>query len=173
MRIMIFSGKARHGKDAAAEFALQVLGRNGKRAVQIAYSDYISFIATKYFGWNGERDEAGRTLLQDIGKSFREKDAEFWVRSIADFLRVTDEKFDYALLTGARYPNDLSYFVERFDVVTVRVDRPDFDNGLTDEQKAHISETALDDYPFTHRISNAGTLEDLHVSVIKLLEGLD
>lgn len=38
--------------------------------------------------------------------------------------------------------------------VSVRVVRPGFDNGLTDEQKSHPSETELDEYPFDYVVEN-------------------
>ena len=45
---------------------------------------------------------------------------------------------------------------EYFDVTTVRVTRPNYDNGLTEEQQNHESEIALDNYNFDFYITNNG-----------------
>ena len=45
---------------------------------------------------------------------------------------------------------------EYFDVTTVRIVRPNFNNGLTEEQQNHESETALDDHKFDYQIINNG-----------------
>ena len=47
----------------------------------------------------------------------------------------------------------------------VRVIRPNFDNGMIDGQKAHVSETALDDYPVDRLIVNDGAIFDLATKV--------
>ena len=60
---------------------------------------------------------------------------------------------------------------EEFDVTTVRIERPNFDNGLTEEQKNHESETALDDYIFDYRIINNGD-ESINNEVNAFIEWL-
>ncbi len=57
------------------------------------------------------------------------------------------------------FPDECDKMKDNFDSISVRITRfnPDgssFDNGLTDEQKSHISEIALNDYPFDYYISN-------------------
>ena len=46
-------------------------------------------------------------------------------------------------------------------MITVRIERPNYDNGLTEEQKNHPSETELDGFCFDHIIENSGTIGDL------------
>ena len=47
-------------------------------------------------------------------------------------------------------------------MVAIHIERPNFDNGLTEEQKNHPSEKDLDDYDkYDYRIINDGTLEEL------------
>ena len=59
------------------------------------------------------------------------------------------------------------------DVVHVRIIRPNFDNGLTEEQKNHPSETALDGYRPDILVVNDGTLNDLYnIRVRELCEQL-
>ena len=46
-----------------------------------------------------------------------------------------------------------------FDTITLRIERPNFDNGLTEAQKNHPSEVDMDQYPFDYTLLNNGSLE--------------
>jgi hypothetical protein len=48
---------------------------------------------------------------------------------------------------------------KQFDTTVLRVERPDFDNGLTEAQKNHASEVKMDNYNFDDVLLNDGTLE--------------
>ena len=48
---------------------------------------------------------------------------------------------------------------KHFDTIILRVERPNFDNGLTPAQKAHPSETHMDNYNFDFVLLNNGSLE--------------
>jgi hypothetical protein len=56
-----------------------------------------------------------------------------------------------------------------FDTTIVRVERPNFDNGLTEAQKNHPSEVDMDNYPFDYKILNEGTLEDLRQEIYNFM----
>ena len=60
----MISGKMRHGKDTCAQFIKEELERMDKRVLIIHYADYLKFILKQYFGWDGEKNEEGRKLLQ-------------------------------------------------------------------------------------------------------------
>ena len=60
---------------------------------------------------------------------------------------------------------------EYFDVTTVRVIRPNFDNGLTEEQQKHESEVALNNYNFDYKIINNGD-ESIHDEINGLINWL-
>ena len=71
-------------------------------------------------------------------------------------------EYDYVLIPDVRFPNEIDKMKENFDCISIRLTRPNFDNGLTSEQKEHISETALDNYiGFNCRIINDGSLSEL------------
>lgn len=67
MKIIMISGKMRHGKDTCAQFIKEELERANKHVLVIHYADYLKFVLKQYFGWNGEKDEEGRKLLQTVG----------------------------------------------------------------------------------------------------------
>lgn len=157
MQIVSISGKAQHGKDTAAQFLRDAMEREGKKVLIIHYGDLVKFTCTAFCGWDGKKDEAGRSMLQRVGtERVRSKDPDYWVNYVLFMINAlkSSEKWDYVLIPDCRFPNEIHG-------IHLRVERPDFDNGLTEEQKQHPSETALDDYPTDLKIFNSGTLEDL------------
>lgn len=70
------------------------------------------------------------------------------------------------IITDVRFPNEVKAIESKGGVI-LRIDRP----GIirTDE---HESEVALDNYGFTHELTNNGTLDDLYQGVVNFLEYL-
>ena len=63
-RVITISGKARSGKDTTALLLKEALEKKGYRVLITHYADLLKFVCKEYFGWNGEKDEEGRTLIQ-------------------------------------------------------------------------------------------------------------
>ena len=65
-------------------------------------------------------------------------------------------------------------FYKKKRVKVLNVIRPDFDNGLSLEEKEDITERELDDYKnYDYTIMNNGSLDELRSKVTSILEGLD
>ena len=62
MKVILISGKARHGKDATAHFIKNALETDGYSVLVAHYGDLVKYICKTFFGWNGEKDDNGRTL---------------------------------------------------------------------------------------------------------------
>lgn len=173
MKVITIAGKAQHGKDTTAELLQNRLEYNGKKVLLTHYADLLKYVCQKFFDWNGKKDEAGRTLLQYVGTEvIRTVEPDYWVDFIKSILTMFPDKWDYVIIPDTRFPNEIDNLKDDFDVVAVRVTRPDFDNGLTEEQKNHKSETALDDYEFDWVISNNGNLNQLASEVMKFVDWL-
>lgn len=172
--VLLISGKARHGKDTTAEIIERELKANGKRVMTSHFADLVKYICKTFFGWDGEKDEHGRTLLQYVGTDVvREKEPNYWVNFIADILVFFGENWDYVIVPDCRFYNEvfgLRYY--GFPTKHIRVVRPNFDNGLTEEQKNHPSETSLDTLEPDLYIYNDSTIEGLEDTVKNLVEGL-
>ena len=155
MKIICISGKAQHGKDYTAEY---IKSNINKKTVIIHYGDLLKYIAEKYFNWNGKKDKEGRNLLQHLGTDVvRKQEPDFWVDYLINMLKVFSKEWEYVIIPDCRFPNEIDKLKSSgFDIITLRVIRPYYDNGLTKEQKAHISETALDDYQFDYTLINSG-----------------
>jgi len=148
--IITLSGQAQHGKDSSVQIIKEFLEKNYKTALIINYADYLKYLAKQYFGWDGEKDDKGRALLQWLGtEKIRSKHPDFWVDVVINIAKALEEEYNYVLIADCRFPNEIHRWkTERYTIISVHVERLDFDNGLTVEQKAHASKTALDDYMF-------------------------
>lgn len=162
MRVILISGKAQAGKTTTMGFANNFLVETGKRVCQINYADLLKYICKDYFGWDGQKDEAGRQLLQHVGTEIvRAKDSNFWVDFMKRFARAFEDQWDYLIVGDCRFKNEVNWYETKFDTLHIRVVRPGYDNCLTEEQKKHPSETDLDDVQPDLFIVNDGTLDDL------------
>ena len=159
MKVCCISAKARHGKDTAAAMLAEYLESKGQRVLITHFADLLKYMCKTFFGWNGEKDTAGRTLLQYVGTDvIGAKRPDYWVRFIVDFLRLFENEWDYVIIPDCRYPIEITTMKNNFETVLLRVERPNFDNGLTDEQKKHPSETAMDSYCYDALLYNDSNL---------------
>lgn len=161
MKIITISGHAGHGKDFTANFMCQVLRHHNKTVLITHYADLLKFICRNLFDWDGEKDGKGRRLLQYVGTDVvRKKKPNFWVDYMIDILTLFDGEWDYVIIPDTRFPNEIDALKNKgFDVISVKVIRMNYDNGLSDEAKNHISENALSDYLFDFTIWNSGDSE--------------
>ena len=164
MKVIAISGKAESGKDTIAKMLKQQLEEQNYKVMIIHFADVLKFVCRQYFDWNGEKDEYGRTLLQQVGTEMREKNnPNMWVNITKELIRGIGAEFDYVLVPDTRFKEEINMLNEYFNCLSVRILRQDIDsdgiarvhvNNLTNEQRAHKSECDLDDYKFDFFISN-------------------
>lgn len=170
MKIICISGHAQNGKDSTANCLKKALESDGYSVLIAHYGDLVKYFCRTFFGWDGNKDEIGRTLLQQVGTdTIRSKQPNYWVDFIKSVLILFPDEWDYVLIPDCRFPNEVEAMRELFDTKLVRVVRPNFESPLTKEQQNHPSETALDDYPADYYISNDGTLSDLQKAASDLV----
>lgn len=168
--VITISGKGQHGKDLSAIIMKEMFESDGKKAVIIHYADYLKFIAKEYFGWNGEKDEAGRTLLQWLGTDkIRKVMPDFWVDIVISFIKAFEDDYDYFLIPDTRFPNEIDKMSKNFRTKAIHVTRLNFDNGMTEEQKRHVSETALDGHHFDWYIESETGREKLTSKIAEMV----
>ena len=168
MKVVCISGKAQHGKDTTAGMMKTVLESMGHTVLIAHYGDLVKYVCRTFFGWNGEKDAYGRSLLQKVGTDIvREQRPNFWVDFIKDLLSMFPNEWDFVLIPDSRFPNGLKQ--AGFNVIHLRVRRENFESPLTTEQQNHPSETALDHVVPDFLIVNDGTLEDLYNKVCNLV----
>jgi len=148
--IINIHGKAEHGKDTLANYLKKEL--NGSVQV-VHYGDDLKKIAKKK-GWNGEKDNNGRVLLQFIGTEWGRKliDKDLWVKRA----EVKFENVDHIIIPDCRFPNEIDYFKNRgYKNISIKIVRLDeegniWNSNLNEKQKKHDSEVKLDDYEFDY-----------------------
>lgn len=172
-KVICISGQARAGKDTTAVMMKKVLEETQQQRVLIIhYADLLKFMCKSLFGWDGQKDEAGRHILQYVGTDvIRKQEPDFWVAFIIKVLNLFPNEWDYVLIPDARFPNEISELRKAgFDVRHVHVSRP-IENGLTEEQRNHISENALNAVVPDESIENNGSLEELNRRITDMVFG--
>lgn len=170
MKIITISAKAQHGKDYTANLLKESLEDQGYSVLVTHYADLLKYICRQFFGWDGQKNEEGRTLLQKVGtEGVRAIKPNYWVDFIIDILTFFPNEWDYVIIPDTRFPNEIEMMKEKFDCVSIHVSRPHFENNLTEEQRMHPSEIALDGYRFNHEVINDGTPEGMKNQINNLI----
>lgn len=170
-KVVCISGQARAGKDTAAEMMKRELEEEwNHRVLTIHNADLLKFMCKTLFGWDGQKNEKGRHVLQYVGTDvIRKQEPDFWVAFIIKVLKLFPNEWDYVLIPDVRFPNEISELKKAgFDVHHIHITRP-VENDLTEEQRNHPSETALKDVTPDETIVNNGALEDLNQCVINMV----
>lgn len=170
-KFLCISAKAQHGKDTSGEIIRNELFKRGFKSRIIHYADLLKFICKTYFDWDGNKDEKGRTLLQYVGTDVvRKQEPDYWVNFVMSLVDLFPDKWDFVIIPDCRFPNEIFTLKgSPYPTYHISVYRPDFDNGLTEEQKNHPSETALDGYVADYRLINT-TLDSLTIQINQMLD---
>lgn len=170
MKVILLSAKARHGKDYTANILKGLLESDDKKVLICHYADLLKYICKTFFNWDGNKDDKGRTLLQHVGTdTIRKQNPDYWVEFISGFLKMFPNEFDYVLIPDCRFPNEITYMIkDGWDVMTVRINRLNYESLLTKEQQNHSSETALDNYQFDYYLDSESGIDNLTIEVNKL-----
>lgn len=138
-------GLAGSGKDTAAE-ALKKLGY-----WRCAFADRLKELAL-YFGWDGQKDERGRALLQDLGMAARRYNPNFWIEHLTNLPKWKNINIVY---TDVRFGNEADFITKNGGII-VRIVRPGIISG------SHESELKQSEIAADIEVVNDGTIEDLH-----------
>jgi len=173
VKIICISGKAQHGKDTCGEILKEYLERKGNRVLVTHYGDLLKYICKMFFAWDGQKDDLGRTLLQQVGTGIiRKAEPNYWINFIISVLNFFQNEWDFVLIPDTRFINEYENFCENgFDTTLLRVQRENFISPLSEEQQNHESETAFDDYRFDYIISAVdGDIVELKEQVMKFAD---
>ncbi len=163
--IYLIAGKARHGKDTFSNYLKEAYEEKGKKVIITQLSKYIKYYAREMTGWDLSEENKPRELLQLLGTNvIREqlKKEDLFISRLKDDIEIFSYFYDAIIVSDVRLKKEIEDLRKYFPNLTaIRVFRPNFDNGLTPEQKMHKTEIDLDDYDkFDIEITNI-TLEDL------------
>lgn len=178
MRVITVSGKAQAGKDCLGAALVEEFKNRGVKACVFHYADILKLIASTCYGWKwGDKSENGRQLLQRLGTEvFRAVDQDIWVEIMIPILRGLSQDFDVVVLCDCRFVNEITKLRDSMyldEVFSIRVERDGFDNGLTEEQKRHSSETALDNFKFDLVVKNDRDLKSYLAKATRVIDFYD
>lgn len=182
MKVILISGKSGSGKDTFASFAREELKNRNLRILTIHFADMVKEYAKLYYNWDGNKDKQGRQLLQYIGTDMvRKYYPNYWAELVAKFIAAAgkNDDFDVVLIPDLRFLNEYKK-VKKYnkDCITIRINKLNddgtfiFNPTLTEEQNQHPSECELDDYCCDYMINNCGTLEDLKINTMLILNNI-
>lgn len=174
-KIILLSGKAENGKTTFANMLKNILEASGNKVVITRYAYYLKDLATRYCGWNGEKDDFGRSLLQQLGTDIiriKLNKPNFHVGRICEDIEICQSYVDYVIIDDTRFENEIYYPKAMFGdkVISVRLNRTglNFTSSLNSNQLSHISETALDNFINFDYIISSSNLDELQEQALEL-----
>ena len=164
-KIFIISGKAKHGKDTFSAYLKNAYEEKGKKVIITQLAKYIKYYAREMTGWDLSEETKPREFLQQLGTNVirqqLQKEDLFINRMIED-IEIFNCFYDAIIISDVRLKKEIIGLKEAYpELINIHIIRENFDNGLTEEQKKHLTEIDLDDYEeFDIKIKNT-TLEKL------------
>jgi len=173
--VFIICGKAGVGKDTVGGFIIDYLKKRNYKPVRMAFAKYLKMYAMDYFNWDGSDETKPRDLLQELGTEVirvKMNKPHFLVNRIIEDIEILSNYFDFFIVCDAREEKEITLLKDKFNnVFSIKVNR-DVD-VLTDKQKKHFTETALDNYDdYDYVIDNNGSLDELRDKVDYILKEL-
>lgn len=130
-------------------------------------------------GWNGEKDEKGRRLLQLMGTDVCREclDPDYWVRkwnhSFSKF--ITNHFTDYVICDDLRFENEFEN-IKKLKGIIIYINRPENLSFIQRililffPKKQHSSEGRIKPGDCHFVIENNGTLEELKVKIDNIIK---
>ena len=154
--IILIGGKAGEGKSTLANFCIEYSKSLNLEVTLIPFPSNVKKIG-KLLGWDGNKDNKGRRLLQDVGRIGREYNPNIWADKIVDEI-VSLFPINYAFVDDWRFLNESNVMQQHFSpVIKVRIRRPEeFHTLIGTSLYNDISETSLpeDDKYYDFVINN-------------------
>ena len=176
MKIILLGGRANSGKDSTAEFIDEYYRSRGLDVVNIQIATYLKMYAKNIAKWDGDNETKPRQLLQDLGTELirKEIDQYFFIKRIIQDIDIYSRYFDIITISDGRLPEEFASIKLAYpETVTVHVTRPGFESKLSKEQKAHITETLVDEIEYDLEIVNDGSINDLQKKSIELVQTIE
>ena len=146
-KIFIISGKARSGKTETSKIIENYYKQ--KKCITISFAYYLKDYIKRIAGWDGNENTKPRELLQNLGIDLIKNkiDDKLLINRILQDIEVFSYFYDIIIISDARLVDEIESIKAKYNnSISIRVNREVSDNGLTEEEKNHITEIGLDDY---------------------------
>ena len=171
-RIFIVGGKAKHGKDTFSAYLKEAYESHGKKVIVTQLAKYIKYYAREMTGWDLSEETKPREFLQQLGTNVirqKLKKDDLFIKRMIDDIEIFSYFYDAIIISDVRLKKEINDLKKAYpNLIVIHINRPDFDNGLTEEQKKHPTEIDLDDFnEFDIEIENT-TLEKLKDTALSI-----
>ncbi len=171
-KIFIISGKARSGKGEVSKIITNHY--NNKKCITISFGHYIKDYARRVSSWDGSEKNKPRELLQQLGiELIKEKiDDKLVINRVLEDIEVFSYFYDIIIVSDARLIDEVETLKNKYkNSISIRVIRNSNDNMLTNSQKNHLTEIALDNYTnFDYKVKNNNNYDELIKNVEEILK---
>ena len=176
-KVLLIAGQKRSGKDTLAHLVKEELQRLGKTVEVMSFAYPMKEILSVTLGitmdeleiLKNDPSNPHRGYLQRLGT---EGIKPWFGKSVWTNLamKVTREsEADVVIFADFRFPEEALPFPHEFETTTLKI----FRDGLKiDKADQHISERALDNYPFDREVANDGDITDLKASALEVSQWL-
>lgn len=170
--IFIIYGKARSGKSTITEYIKEYFNNKSLKSIDLMYAESIKNYAKKIINWDGKEETKPRDFLQQLGTEIIRNniDNNFFINRMLQDIEVYSYFYDVIIISDARLKEEIEIPYNKYEkVIRIKIERNSSD--LTDKQKQHITETALNSYDkYEYKIINNGTLEELKNKINNILD---
>lgn len=181
--IYLIAGRGRNGKNTFASYIKEHLETRGRKVCQIELMRTLKGYCQDYFGWDGKEETKPRELLQRFGTDIiREKMNRplFHINRLIEDIEILSNFFEDFIVDDVRFPLEIEKIKKAFPndkVIAISITRESkkiAEEEMTEEQKHHITETALDGFhDYDYKVENNQTLEDLRRKAEELVKEVD
>lgn len=180
MKIFILTGKAKTGKTTFGNYLREELKQLGYKPCVMQLTNPLYSYAANYFDWDPNSEEKPREFLQKMGTDIiKEKLGKktFLLDRLNEDIEILKDFFDTFIITDIRYPEEIDYFKKKYkNVCSIKLLRSDYEDNLTDDERKHITETAMDNIDnFNYILENQSllSLKNTAHSIVLSEEGVN
>ena len=146
-KIFIISGKARSGKGEASNIIKNYY--KNKKTIIISFGHYIKDYAMRVSDWDGNEENKPRELLQQLGIELIKNriDNKLFIKRILEDILVFSYFYDIIIVNDARLIDEVESLKNAYpNSISIRINRINYENGMTDKENNHKTEIDLDNY---------------------------
>ena len=117
------AGKLQNGKSTLADMIIDIAKTKDMSAIKFAFAGEVKRVAIDEFGWDGNKDGPGRTLLQMIGTDTgRTYNYNIWVEKLDNIISKIKKDIDIIIIDDVRFYNEIEYIKKFKNNLMIRVD---------------------------------------------------
>lgn len=173
MKIFVIGGKAKCGKNTFGEYLREELKDYGYRPCVMHITEPLYSYARNYFQWNGDEDDKPREFLQKMGIEIIQQKLgkkNFLLNRLFEDIEILENFFDCFIITDARLIYEFESIKKKYsDVVTIKLERNNYNDLLTEEEAKHITEKEITSYDQFDYIIENSSLKELKNSALEVV----